>query len=1027
MINGYKLTDYIKKRRGELGLRSESKLISLADFVHNLYYPSIYGALAVAMVLIGVYLSLHYLKDIFFTLFQQCFEFSGINLTKVTDQLASYYLGIHAGIAAVIVALLIFVAEGFREDRIRGQCFLKVSYLFPITIAILFAFIRFVVSDKFNYLEGFVSVVIALLVVRATGVIFYTLLNTKYYNKHRVLLILDSIKRSIQSVINERIANHYIIEGLRADGFKIEYSFLSKNDEEHYIFYAQSRGVIADINLKKLSNFANEVEAVVQKNYLKVSVSNKSTANADVTSGQVSVRDVQCDVACNINVLFHDNVDDGSNEKSASGNSHRRPLLSINKRVIGILSNKDLLEFKKITNSIFDIRPGIESVHDELHENFSIIGDYALTIIQSGRFHELDAVINLYCEIAEELLKIMKDNNIIFDSAEIAKKERNNIFDNWEVLKTVSMTTEKLFNAAITTQNFDIVTHVSRLPFWIARTAYDYGDHFLFQDFMKFVKHLYLGSLKSTNADVADYLFDRSWRVLREFVLYRIGKEGRVNNIAYIEYCIALLQDLIKESLDRGNEKHFEAYCRTLFQFKNGEFAELSAGSLGGVGSKCEPEDEVFYGITSYMLAKWREGMIMNSYFEIIHRYLPKNIKVLTNLFIQCHDDEAEKRWGWSWWESQPEGGVHRIYVRERLEAVYVFLLIQLLATGKTDVIPPSRGLVSAKNKKEGLAEIANAIKTNRAEWQTIVPDAKISFVDDVLRLLERAEQVQEQAEEAALKEQDISSSLVESIKNAFILEYEKGATMRTIFKSNNIFNDKTSVPAPFGMRWLGINSVEDKDLFIENTAVHYIGVGESFGHSIAAGENIDIFNKLSQKTQEVSVRNLDDLIAAEGKLENFVIVINDINIFEKLINTANFTPSWRLEKPTNLYGIYKFEDVEIPVYHCEQGANKEMVMLLDKSRIGRMVQYSPLKEGVFNELTGRNFLFEIKSYSHSSETKKQFLDKPPAWFYTADGVGTGADSITIDDYLNRKVSLKIIEYFVIELGDESYGKKIIS
>jgi CRISPR type III-A-associated protein Csm2 len=196
-------------------------------------------------------------------------KFSFINLQGLPQESNHYQnlITIHAGIGAIIFALVIFVAESLRDDEVkdRARVLLKESYLFPLAVAEILVFFIFIWGDV-NFWRILPVIAIGLFTIWSLSKIVLVLLSKYRFAQKRAEMLQERLRQSIDLAIDERIGNNILLSKLDGKDIKLEYHpFSIDNETEYHCFHAEKFGTISDIDLQALKKLADTVDEEGQK------------------------------------------------------------------------------------------------------------------------------------------------------------------------------------------------------------------------------------------------------------------------------------------------------------------------------------------------------------------------------------------------------------------------------------------------------------------------------------------------------------------------------------------------------------------------------------------------------------------------------------------------------------------------------------------------------------------------------------------------------------------------------------------
>ena len=196
-----------------------------------------------------------------------------VKMSQITqaDQngLQSNLVAIHAGIGTIIFALIIFVAESLRDDegKDRARVLLRESFLFPLTIAEVLVFFGFLRGD-INWLILVPIALVGLAAILSLSRLLAVLLNKYKFNKKRLELLKERIKRSIGLAINQRLGNAVLMEKLGEEKIELTYlpaGILDDDNERYFYFSTTQTGTVTDIHFDVLTELAQKLEEMGNK------------------------------------------------------------------------------------------------------------------------------------------------------------------------------------------------------------------------------------------------------------------------------------------------------------------------------------------------------------------------------------------------------------------------------------------------------------------------------------------------------------------------------------------------------------------------------------------------------------------------------------------------------------------------------------------------------------------------------------------------------------------------------------------
>jgi hypothetical protein len=258
--------------------------------------------------------------------------------------------------------------------------------------------------------------------------------------------------------------------------------------------------------------------------------------------------------------------------------------------------------------------------------------------------------------------------------------------------------------------------------------------------------------------------------------------------------------------------------------------------------------------------------------------------------------------------------------------------------------------------------------------------------------------------------DQPVSSVKVAEFKDEVLKGFNEGGRVRNILKHYNLYEDKTNDAYSGELERFGINVVDDKALFFEDWHVHYLNRGLHYGSELARGEDSRIVETIAECCKPFYNTNLESILENVTNLQNAFILATNVSLYEIFSNSKGFKPKWYKDSPQlevrGFGGWYVYKNQHIPIFKIHQTWLGNRIMVLKKSMLGRLVQYSPLNEGDKKELRKDIFFIHILVFSEDGGLMKKFLEIPPDWLKK---IGEESEQ---REHLRKKVLINIYERF---------------
>lgn len=969
-------------------------------------------------------------------------------------------ISIHSGIGIIIFALIIFIAENFRdkEGRDRGKVLFKVSIIFPIALIEIFIFFIFFL---FNINIWIILLVLlnGILVIFSLWRIIQISLSQNYFIEERNKLFSDRILKSINLALDERIGNFLFFKKLDKNEIKLKFRYFSDSeDDQYYSFYLSKNGIIADIKLDKLAKLSELIENyAIQNNYIYSEDDKNIYYDYSKISTELTKEDKKIKVNFNRYILkkFNDEVKPGYNKAFYI----EKVLIDKNEKLLNTL--------KKLTDEIFIIKKQ-NNFKEEIKQELSEKKDQLIEAIRNKQIGKIEELADFYLNLIESFLKYLKQYKLEY-SFETAVKERTSLFSEWKEINWLFSDLYDIFEKAIESQDRKILLKFSYLPNSVAIISINYNDHYLFQKFLFFYKYLYYYAKKIKDHDLEELMIKKTWFNLKELADFSIeskllktdSNSSEINSLKnYAVFIFIILQTLIKDSYeikDLSSYKEFNKIAIKIFQNFKPSFSidnveiyksqlaikELSDSQKQLILEALEKQknlesiekeinlrrNQMFLGLASYILSKLKEKNfkgIEKEYFEIIDNNLNLNLQKLTNLFIETNKSDAEYFWGWDFWELKDVDEAQWIDFKGKIAEYYCFKVLKLLSELEENKLvdlklPIDREITYLAEKNGRFYSILDSVTKNKENWINILPDTAFQKIDTLKEMLANAIKRQQKADNEQKRITKISRAKVEEFINEFIKSYNKEVILRGFFKKNNLFINRKDIIVKNNL--FGINTIIDKAIFFNEWHTIYPDFGNRYGSDLASGEDSEIIRTLTQNCNKIKINDFDVIFKDFKKLSDLIIITTHNKLYEFFENTGNFKPSWLKDIPEfNLKGfkgwyyINSEKENKVPVIVSSSRKIENFVMILDRSALGTLIQYTPAVENNCKNCIKDIFYIDIRSFSEDLKLLESFISKPSEWLIK---IGS---KIEQENYLKEHVLVKIFESFEFKVHNNFKG-----
>jgi len=1036
----------------------------IKTYLEQLYLPSWYSVLSVIIAVIIIFLIAHIEK------------LAIISLPLKFDESNHYQnlIAIHAGIGAIIFALLIFIAESLRDDETkdRARVLLRESFLFPLTVAELLGFFIFVWGN-INIWAILVPFIVALLTIASLWRLLLVLLSKSRFAQKRLQLLKDRIKRSIDLAISERFGNTILLHALGEGKIELDYNPFSLDADDNInrqSFYADKTGIITDIRFDKLNEFAKLLESEANKNdfsfYKDKAKQEKSEASSDTIVTETNATKFQLANRQFLHKKFRDEID-----------TENQLLISIEKNVV---KNSDILkELGRLAKEAFIIKKQ-DNFSEEIKLEIDGLKDQFIVAIEAKKLGKIEELMKTYFSLSESFLDALNACGGGY-SYEQARKERGALVGGWNEVRWLSDSIREILVKATQTHDQEIIRNIAYVPVGIAIRAIKAGDQYVYQEFLGFPSFLYWQALKENNADVREFMVDRSWRHLKEmsdfYIEYQLKhKIIDVESVKkYKDFTIPIFfafQNLLKTAFDKRDFDSFQSFLNQFLDLyhdfepqhdhPNAEYLEHSLAWVKDVAEqeiiRCKIEvqkekeaaakdiqlkkHQVVLGLSAWIFEQYRnkrENVELAKFYNDIINRLPGQLPELTELFVSSRQFEAERFWDWDNWEMISDGRVHSIDFNSKLDRLYCvksLLIVQNMSEDQIEAItlPHSRELAYlAEDKSDipNLLRILNEMVSNYEQWSFVLSQEAVNKSEALKKLLHKAKENQEKSEEDYLKTVKIDGDKLKEFKSKVIESFYGSGFVRPVIKTYGVYNNLISQSPGTKVPSWGYNQIDEKAAFIKDWHVHYSGWGENYGRGLANSEDRLIFEQMLNEVKNQQSVKKEDIISEiekslkEKSFESPIILqtLDHLYEYEQIRRSEAFIsrynqdcPKTKLDYMQHGYmGVLKFADYEIPVVDIFVGKAelKNKVLIVDLKNFGQLNQYSPIDKSEDTKYLEDIFFIKVTDLNEDEERRQKIINENPAWLQQyQDKAG----------YLCQKTLINIYEKFEWKIKDSQYG-----
>ena len=311
------------------------------------------------------------------------------------------------------------------------------------------------------------------------------------------------------------------------------------------------------------------------------------------------------------------------------------------------------------------------------------------------------------------------------------------------------------------------------------------------------------------------------------------------------------------------------------------------------------------------------------------------------------------------------------------------------------------------------LVETANKIKDRKKTLSILgfdvenineLFDSKLIYFLKILK-----EKAQKKIEEIH-RVQNISLKKVNKFKEDVIKGFNEAVILRDIFKHYKLYENRIKEKYNGKLERFGLNNVDDKAVFFDEWYTQYLDWGIEYGRNIASSEDSDIIEKIANNCKEIKGKDIDKILNKFNDLSNIIIFAINLDLFDFFKDSHNFIFEWYKDSPQldikGFEGWYILKEKYIPVFCVYQEKINKQILILNKMKLGKLIQISSLNKGESEDLMEDIFYMKIQSFSEKPELIHGFIKEPPEWLQKI------GDEQKQREHLEKKALIQVFERF---------------
>ncbi|MGB9514155.1 MAG: hypothetical protein WBU20_20890, partial [Candidatus Acidiferrum sp.] len=334
-----------------------------------------------------------------------------------------------------------------------AEVLLRETYIFPTTVFVLCLLAAFAFIKRPSGAKALICITFCMALV-AIYRLCRVLLDEQRFHISATHLLQDKIRRTIHLALDERIGKNLLLKQL--EGKPIEFSLrLRQSKEEYFEVTASRKGIVQDVYLDRLFNFAEELENAA--NTQGFSFDEKQVAEdleplqqQNQEPGQLRVKELKPNRHRYILKLFKDQVSDRSDcvvsfPLALVPDAHQRQRLAERAR------------------DAFVIKSG-DSYTEQVERYLKLIKEEAIAAIRDRRTVYLESLLGVFAELTTTFLEEMK-KAIGGHTFQAALSERQTLYGGWNEVKWLSRQLSEIHYRGCRSEDIYVAKIVAAAPF----------------------------------------------------------------------------------------------------------------------------------------------------------------------------------------------------------------------------------------------------------------------------------------------------------------------------------------------------------------------------------------------------------------------------------------------------------------------------------------------------------------------------------------------------------------------------------
>jgi hypothetical protein len=327
----------------------------------------------------------------------------------------------------------------------------------------------------------------------------------------------------------------------------------------------------------------------------------------------------------------------------------------------------------------------------------------------------------------------------------------------------------------------------------------------------------------------------------------------------------------------------------------------------------------------------------------------------------------------------------------------------------------------------QGVLATLSSIESNLERWRTVLDQNALSCIEPLRQQLRDLWAAEQDLAAERTRNAPLDPAKVDAFRAELVQSFSQNGRLRHILRAKGALNVALSRSPGAPVQSLGFTQIDDKNAFIAQNRISYVGWGRGYGQGIARGEDEETFAAMLTAAKTKRSIAGDQMIAeilsviTSGALRDPVILQSlefDVRYREIEGNSA-FTPQYAPDLDTSwrnfngFMGILASGGRQVPVFDVLVGrpTSQDQVLLLDVRNFIRWTQFAPENKPGEQTYADGQLLIRVIDLNADAEKRDEIIAQNPPWLTQEHNPVA---------YLRSRALINVFEKFHLEILDGS-------